>query len=241
MRFVLSLLVFISLPLFATSILNYKIQENEMQNIEILLYLDGKWNGTVEQKNDNEDTVFIFKNLKTKLSAQKVQNSPTIEYINLNQSNASESHLILRSRQIFDVNISNDTNDIRISLIPKPAPITIEGIANGVNGGVLAYILDALFYIVIVLAFFCAAFFVFIKLKLFPRIHAKTQTSIVSPAKEIVEPLDKLDESEETLSIKAENEGDTKNIERQEKGKRAKAKSSQTQKKSKQTKSLFDL
>ncbi|MDR0407946.1 MAG: hypothetical protein LBH45_03390, partial [Campylobacteraceae bacterium] len=142
---ILLLLFFISLPLFAANILSYKIHNNETQNIEITLSLDDEWKGFVEQKNTNEEMVFIFKGLRIKSPAQKLQNFSDTEYAELIQPNADESQLILKSEQMFDATISNKMNEIHISLTPKSAPLTIEGIANSANyGSITAYILDVL-------------------------------------------------------------------------------------------------
>jgi hypothetical protein len=226
------MLTFISFPLFAVNILNYEIQKNNMQDIEILLLLDESWNGSVEQENSDEETVFIFKNLNTKLSPQS---SPIAEYVSLNQPNKNETHLILKSNQAFDATILKGAKNIRINLTQKPTPLTMESIANSAHSGNFGYILDILFYIVIFLAFVCIVFFVFIKLKLSPHTHTKIDK--IENSNINVEPLDeKPHEIKEAVTIKDEAE-DTK---QPQKSKKAKTKVS-SQKKSNQTKSLFDL
>ncbi|MDR0579397.1 MAG: hypothetical protein LBG21_02230 [Campylobacteraceae bacterium] len=227
---ILLVLTFISLPLSAVNILNYEIKKNNMQDIEILLLLDEDWNGSVEQESSDEEIVFIFKNLKTKLS---LQNSTTVEYANLKQSNKNETRLTLKSDQSLDATILKGTKNIRINLTQKPTPLTMESIANSAHSGNLRYILDILFYIVIFLALVCVVFFVFIKAKLFTHMHTKTDK--IENSNPNIEPLDeKQHEVKETVSIKDE----TEDIKKTQKSKKTKTSS---QKKSSQTKSLFDL
>jgi hypothetical protein len=246
MRRVLLPLIFISLPLFAANILNYEIRENDTQDIEILLSLDDNWNDSVEQKNDNESMVFIFENLQTKSSAQKLQNHPIIEYISLNQTNANKSHLVIKSKQIFDASILSGTNIIRIILTPKPTPLTMESIANSVNSGGFGYILDILLYVIIFLALLCAAFFIFVKSKLFSSTHVKAnkvQNSAlhVEDITDTSNELENINNAEDTQQV-INNVDDEKKSKKEPKVKKnLKISKNTSVKKPKQTKSLFDL
>ncbi|MDR1460488.1 MAG: hypothetical protein LBI78_02460 [Campylobacteraceae bacterium] len=237
---ILLLLIFISLPLFATNILNYEIQEYETNNIEVVLSLDGKWEGVTEQKNSDEEMIFVFKGLGTKV--QKSQNFSNIEYINLSQLDKNESRLTFKSEQTFDAVISNGTNEIRISLIPKTTPLTIESIANGANNrGIIAYILDASFYIAIFSAVLIIAFFIFIKVKLFPHINVQTKNVNIENNALHVEKNNELLDEKQNDSEEINGDKDDDGAELKE-SKTTKVKKPPTsQKKPKQTKSLFDL
>ncbi|MDR3178175.1 MAG: hypothetical protein LBT96_04245 [Campylobacteraceae bacterium] len=237
MHRVLLPLFFVSLPLLATNILNYEITENDTQNIEIFLSLDNDWNGSVQQKNSDEEMVFIFEGLSVKQSAQKPKNSPAIERVSLEQSNDKKLRLALKTKQIFDAAVSNNASSIYINLTPKPAPITIEGIANDAKGGILGHILDMLLYIVIFFALLCAAFFIFIKLKLFSHTHVKTENSDLDTAQEVELSGEKADDTKDEPA-----NSDVEDAKQSEKSKKIKKKLQiSPQKKSKQSKNLFDF
>ncbi|MDR1285196.1 MAG: hypothetical protein LBJ88_03230 [Campylobacteraceae bacterium] len=237
MRCFLLSLIFISLPLLAANILSYEIQENETGNAEVVLSFEGNWEGLIEQKNSDEEMIFVIKGLGVKLSAQNQRNSPNIEYIKLSQLSANESRLIVKSEQTYDALISNNTNEIRISLTPKSIPITIEAIANGANNeSIVAYILDALLYVAIFLAALIAAFFIFVKVKLFPRANVKN-IDIENNALHVEENSEFSDEKQD----KGENTNNDEIIEPTQNKATKTKKSPTSQKKAKQTRSLFDL
>jgi hypothetical protein len=247
MRYILLPLFFISLPLFAANILNYEIQENDTQNIEILLSLDDNWNSSVEQKNDDENIVFIFENLQIKSSIQKSQNHSVIEYINFDQMDADKLRLTIKSKQVFDADLLSGANVIRISLTPKTIPLTMESIANSANSGNFGYILDILLYVIIFLAFLCTVFFVLVKFKLFSNTHVKTDDvkNNTLHAEDTVDTSDKKQSEPENTNNTEDMEQGKNNVHDAKQSKKdpksLKGSKRKPVKKPKQTKSLFDL
>lgn len=113
------LLCLLTLPLFATELINYNVYDRN-DRVDLMLSFDGAYNGKISQKKEKDLTLLTFTDLKYGKEELKDLNSQLVNKISISSKN-NNTYIMLQNKQDISLNISsiNDKFGVRIRALQK--------------------------------------------------------------------------------------------------------------------------